>query len=105
MKKMTRQKLGGIENGVPACPGLVKGEGRLTFRDATGNVTALLSAERISLKQVGPAMGKSYSYARQEIKQKRLYPVLVRNGRVVEVFACAVVDWKARQVLGRQVAA
>lgn len=88
-------------SGVRDCPGLIRSSGRLAFHDAAGIETDLFTAGRLSLNDTARAMGKSYSYARMEIGRGRLYPVLLQNGRVMEVFACAVADWKARRVMRR----
>lgn len=96
---MTTRALKHPRNGVPACPGLDRAT--MIFTDAGGEAHDLIEALRLPLKLAAADAGRSVSWLRAAAKAGQVYPVRYERGRVVEVYACAVKDWKRRQVMGK----
>lgn len=84
------------------CTGLTRNADAVTFTDSRGRAHDLLEAKRVPLKAVASMVNRSYSWVRAAVATGALYPVIERNGSVIEVYVCAVDDWRARQVIGRR---
>lgn len=71
-----------------------------TFTDSAGNVHDLLTDRLYSLKEAAPLFGagRSVRWLQREMELGNIRPVLRLNRKTVEVFACAITDWKLRQI-------
>lgn len=92
-------------SGVRECPGLTRTKTAAIFTDSRGRAHDLIESKRVPLKAVASMVGKSYSWVRQSVGNGTLYPVLEIRGIVVSVYEVAIEDWRARQVIGRGMAA
>jgi len=86
---------------LPRCPNLDVGKGGVWWTDSLGRRHDLLAMPLLSLKQAAPLFGagRSAPWLREEIAAGRVYPVLKTNQRMIEVYQCAIADWKARHHL------
>jgi hypothetical protein len=90
--------------GLQPCPGLkLSVNAGATFADVFGRVYDLEKEPLLSPEEAAadPRMAGLYTPEGvvELLRAGRLYPYLRKNARVVRVFACALTDWRARQVV------
>lgn len=84
---------------IAPCPRLSIKPGSVFFTDATGGVHDLLTDKLLSPGEAALRLNRSRSWILQQVRASQLYPVLRTNSRDVQIFACALVDYRARQLV------
>ncbi|MBW7893671.1 MAG: hypothetical protein H3C27_01055 [Opitutaceae bacterium] len=71
-----------------------------TFTDSAGQVHDLMTDRLYSMKEAAPLFGagRSVRWLQREIERGNVRPILRASRKSVEIFACAVTDWRHRQI-------
>lgn len=69
-----------------------------TFTDRTGAVHDLLNEPLLSVGEVALRLRRSKRWVRARVRSGELRPVIHGNKRDLQIFACALTDYRARQL-------
>lgn len=88
-----------VSKQIPYCRNLSITPGAVTWTDSTGARHDLLAERVLSPGEAARALDRSTSWVLRRVRRGEIYPVLRANARSLEIFACALADYRARRLI------
>jgi hypothetical protein len=82
------------------CPGLTASQRGLFWKNSLGQEIDLSREPLLVPKDVATKMGKSTEWVRRKIRDGEIYPVIIHSDLFIEVYECAIQDYRTRSTLG-----
>lgn len=82
------------------CPGLVCKNGQLIFVDCLRNEHTLADEPLLSTFEASKELRCHPETMLRSVRMREIYPVLYVNSRVIQIYRCAITDFRIRRTVG-----
>lgn len=82
------------------CPGLKKRLGKLVFADCLGNEHDLAAEPLLNTFEASKEMRCHPDTMLRKVREGDIYPVVYINERVIQIYRCALTDFRLRRTMG-----